>query len=173
MLLNFARIHVDIDTPTREVGANEPELVLRLRKVCLHALAISKCTINPDGVHVITTELRSAYEQMDVVWQCLPDEFRFDEDGSWWTSEAKAGLARYNHPTTVRLALSLSEGGFDDADDPKSYLFLALWLGRLVCAYGMALGYLARVLGTQTDIESRLTAVFRSCPHYRAPTATE
>lgn len=41
-----------------------------------------------------------------------------------------------------------------------SYVRLALWLGRLVCAYGLALNYLARVLDTQEDIESRVDAVY-------------
>ena len=37
-------------------------------------VAITKCEVDVDGVHVMTTELRAAYEQMDAVWKCLPDE---------------------------------------------------------------------------------------------------
>ena len=161
-LRNLARIHLEIDAPTRRVGADEPDWVFRLRKVCLHAVAIAKCAVNVDGVHVMTTELRAAYEQMDAVWKCLPDEFRFDEDGSWWANEAKDGLAAYNHPTTFSLGLSLAGGGFADAEAPESYLRLAVWLGRLGCGYGLALAYLARVLGTEGDIDSRFTAVLRT-----------
>ena len=156
VLRKLARIHEEIDAPKRRVGANEPDWVLRLRKVCLHAVAITKCEISDDGVHVITTELRAAYEQMDALWKCLPDEFRFDADGSWWANEAKDRLAEYNHPTTMSLALSLAEGGFADAEAPESYLRLAVWLGRLGCGCGLALAYLARVLGTEGDIDSRL-----------------
>ena len=158
-LRNLARIHMEIDAPSRRVRADEPDCVFRLRKVCLHAVAIIKCEVDVDGMHVMTTELRAAYEQMDAVWKCLPDEFRFDEDGSWWANEAKDKLAEYNHPTMMRLALSLAWGGFADAEAPESYLQLAAWLGRLGCGYGLALGYLARVLGTAGDIDSRLTAV--------------
>ena len=158
-LLNLARIHMEVDAPARRVRADEPDWVFRLRKVCLHAVAITKCEVDVDGVHVMTTELRAAYEQMDAVWKCLPDEFRLDEDGSWWANEAKDGLAAYNHPTTVSLALSLAGGGFADAEAPESYLQLALWLGRLGCGYRLALACLARVLGTEGDIDSRLEAV--------------
>ena len=109
VLRNLARIHTEIDAPTRRVGADEPDWVFRLRKVCLHAVAITKCEVSVDGVHVMTTELRAAYEQMDAVWKCLPNEFRFNEDGSWWANEATDRLAAYNHPTMFSLALSLPD----------------------------------------------------------------
>ena len=160
-LRDLTRIHVEIDAPRRKVGADEPDLVFRLRKVCLHAVAITKCEVDVDGVHVMTTELRAAYEQMDAVWKCLPDEFRFDEDGSWWYKEANDTLAKSNHPTAMSVAMSLAEGGFADAEAPDSYLRLAVWLGRLGCGYGLALAYLARVLNTEEDIDSRLEAVMR------------
>ena len=159
MLRDLIRIHIEIDTPTRRVGADEPDWIFRLRKVCLHAVPITKCEVNVDGMHMMTTELRAAYEQMDAVWKRLPDDFRFDADGPWWANEANDGLAAYNHPTPLSLALSLAIGGFADAEDPRSYLQLALWLGRLGCGYGLALAYLAQVLGTEADIASRLEAV--------------
>ena len=90
---DLTRIHMEIDAPTRKAGADEPDWIFRLRKMCFHALAIAKCEVNVDGVHVMTTELRAAYEQMDVVWKRLPDEFRFEADGPWWANEAKDGLA--------------------------------------------------------------------------------
>ncbi|MDE0100700.1 MAG: hypothetical protein OXM87_14020 [Truepera sp.] len=164
MLREFARIHIDIDVPKRRIASDEPDWVFRLRKVCLHAVAIAKCEVSADGMHVIAAELRPAYEQMDDVWKRLPDEFRFTADGSWWSSEARKGLAAYSHPTMVSLALSLATGGFADAEDPRSYLQLAVWLGHLGCGYGLALAHLARVLGTEGDIDSRLRAVFECCP---------
>ena len=107
----------------------------------------------------MAAELRPAYEQMDDIWRRLPDEFRFASDEGWWSSEARKGLAAYNHPTMVSLALSLVVGGFADAEHPRSYLQLAVWLGRLACGYGLALAHLADVLGAAGDIDSRLTAV--------------
>lgn len=156
LLRSLTRIHTEIDAPSRKAEAGEPDWILRLRKVCLHAVAITRCEINADGIHVMTTELRAAYEQMDAIWKCLPNEFRFEADRDWWAYQAKDGLAAYNHPTMFGLVMSLAEGGFANANDPKSYLLVAVWLGRLGCGYGLALDYLARVLGTENDITSRL-----------------
>ena len=157
-LRNLALVHVEIDPPRRGVGADDPDWIFRLRKVCLHAVAITKCEVSADGLHVMTTELRAAYEQMDAVWKCLPEEFRFEEDANWWGSQANDRLAAYNHPTTLTLMMPLAWGGFGEADQPEGYLRLAVWLGRLGCGYGLALGHLARVLGAADDIDSRLAA---------------
>ncbi len=161
MLRKLTRIHIDIDAPKRRIEQDEQDWIFRLRKVCLHAVAITKCEISAEGVHVMTTELRTAYEQMGAVWKCLPDEFRFNEDGNWWAGEARNGLAAYTHATPLNLALSLANGGFGDAEAPESFLRLAIWLGRLGCGYVLALGHLARVLGAEKDIDSRLESVLR------------
>lgn len=161
-LLDLARIHVEIDARGRMVDENEPDWILRLRKVCLHAVAATACEVDADGVHAMTTELRAAYEQMHAVWKRLPDESRMDEDEGWWANEARNGLATYNHPTTVRLVLSLASGGFGDAEAPGSYLQVAIWLGRLGCGYALALSHLAQVLNTGLDVDgirSRLVAI--------------
>lgn len=159
VLRKLTRIHIEIDAPNRSVESDEPDWVFRLRKVCLHAVAMTKCEVSADGLHVMTTELRAAYEQMDAVWKCLPDEFRFNEDGRWWAEEARGGLAEYTHPTMVSLAFPLAEGGFDDAEAPEGYLRLAIWLGRLGCGYGLALAHLARDLGAEGDVDSRLESL--------------
>ena len=163
-LHNLAQIHIDIDTPKRRVRPDEPDLVFRLRKVCLHALAIAKCEVSADGMHVMTTELRAAYEQMDAVWRCLPDAFRLNDHREWWSTEANDRLAAYSHATPVSLALPLSGGGFDDAEAPESYLRLAIWLGSLASGYALALGHLARQLGSSPEgIDARLVAVMERC----------
>ena len=161
-LRDLNRIHMVIDPPTRKIDTDEPEWILRLRKVCLHVVAITRCAVDVDGVHVMTTELRAAYEQMAVVWKCLPNDFRFEEDRSWWNNEAKGRLAEYNHPTAFTLALSFADGGFAEAEDPEGYLRLAIWLGRLVCGYGLALTHLARVLGTESGVDTRLLSVMKA-----------
>ena len=176
MLRKLARIHLEIDAPKRRIVATEPDWIFRLRKVCLHAVAISRWKVSVDTVHVMATELRAAYEQMDAVWECVPGEFRLDEmDGSWWANEAKKGLlATYDHPTPLSLASPLAEGGFGDVEGPKSYLRLAVWLGRLGLGYGLALPYLAQVLGAEGDVISRVAVVLRrasvepaACPRRR------
>ena len=163
MLRELARIHLEIDAPKRRIGADDPDWIFRLRKVCLHAVAISRWEVSVDTVHVMATELRAAYVQMDAVWKCLPGEFRIDEMyGSWWANEARTGLlATYDHPTPLSLAFPFATGGFGDVEDPRSYLRVAVWLGRLGLGYGLALTYLAKVLGTEGDINSRVAEVMR------------
>ena len=159
VLRELARIHIDIDAPKRRIKSDDPDWVFRLRKVCLHAVAITRCEVSTDGTHLIATELRAAYEQMSAVWKRVPDEFRFTVHGGWWSSEARKALAAYSHPTMMSLVLSLASGGFAEAEDPRSYLQLAIWLGRLGCAYGLVLPHLARVLGAEGDIDARVNAV--------------
>jgi len=159
LLREFARIHVRIDTPDRTIRADTPDWILRLRKVCLHALAISECDIDVEGVHTMATELRAAYRQMHTVWPCVPAEHRVDEmDFGWWDSEARNGLlATYDHPTPVSLMLPLADGGFDKGDKAISYVRLVVWLGSLGLGYGLAIGYLAEVLKADRDLDSQVT----------------
>ena len=159
LLRDFASIHVRIDTPDRMIGEDTPDWILRLRKVCLHALAISECDVDVDGMHTMATELRAAYRQMHAVWPCVPAEHRVvDIDCGWWDDEARNGLlARYDHPTPVSLMLSLTYGGFDEADNALGYVRLVVWLGRLGLGYGLAIGYLAEVMNVDGDLDSQVT----------------
>ena len=146
---------------------------MRLRKVCLHALAISECDVDVDGVHTMATELRAAYRQMHAVWSCVPGEHRAVEmDRGWWDDEARNGLlARYDHPTPVSLMLPLTDGGFDEAGNAMSYVRLVVWLGRLGLGYGLAIGYLAEVLKVGRDLDSQVTELLeRSARVIQDPT---
>ena len=164
MLRDLIRIHWEIDAPTRLVEADEPDWILRLRKVCLHTMATIGWEVDVDSLHVMATELRAAYEQMDAVWKCLPGEYRFDEHGGRWTKEARDGLAAYNHPTPASLHLPLASGGFADIEAPENYLRLAAWLNLLVCGYGLALAFLAQTLGADSEVDRRLEVVLSNVP---------
>ena len=122
-----------IDAPTRKIEADEPDVICRLRKVCLHVLAMKGWEIGADVEHVMATELRAAYVQMDAVWKRVPGELRVDEmDGGWWAGEARNGvLATYDHPTPQSLILPAGRGGFGSGENGRSYAQLAVWLGRL------------------------------------------
>lgn len=97
-------------------------------------------------------------ELVERIDSCLPEGFRFDEDRNWWANEANDVLAKYNHPTATSLGLPFKDGGFGDAEAPEGYLRHAVWLARLGSGYALALGYLAQVLGTEADIDSRLVS---------------
>ena len=146
VLRDFAHVHVRIDKPDRAISVDTPDWMLRLRKVCLHVLAISACNVDVEGVHAMGTELRAAYRQMHAVWPCVPAEHRMVEiDCGWWDDEARNGiLARYDHPTPVALMLPLTNGGFDEPSDAMSYVRLVVWLGMLGLGYAAAIAILPR-----------------------------
>jgi len=161
LLGEFARIHLMIDDPIRSMQADEPDWIGRLRKVCLHVKAIDGWEIRAGVEHVMATELRAAYYQMDAVWKHVPATFRLDKIGDGvWADEARNGiLATYDHPTPQSLMLSAEYGGFCNGETSMSYAQLALWLGHLGLGYGLALDYLAYVLDGEEDVKSRITAV--------------
>lgn len=159
MLRALVRIHLqDIEPPTRKIEADDPDWIGRLRKVCLHVLAIDRWEIDIEAVHAMATEIRAAYVQVDAVWKCLPEEFQLDEmDSDWWASEARSGLlATYDHPTVISLCFPAWQGGFGGINDHHLYTRLAIWLSQLGLGYGLALNYLAEVLGAKEDIASRV-----------------
>ena len=159
-LRELARIHLEIDVPTRRMQLNEPDWVGRLRKVCLHVRAIDGWEMGAGVEHVMATEIRAAYRQMDALWQHVPATIRLEEMDGEWADEAKSGfLATYDHPTAQSLMLSAGYGGFRNGETSMSYRRLVVWLGRLGLGYGLALVHLAQVLGEEGDVMSRVAAV--------------
>ena len=158
MLDELSRIHLEIDEPGRKIGGGEPDWIFRLRKVCLHVLAMKGWEIGADVEQVMASELRAAYVQIGAVWEHVPEAFRLDAmDGGWWANEARNGvLATYDHPTPQSLLLPAERGGLGSSEDGRSYAQLALWLGQLGLGYGIALGYLAQVLGAEGDVGLRV-----------------
>lgn len=167
LLAELASIHVEVDVPTREMEADERDCIGRLRKICLHVLAINRWEIGVGVEHVMAPELRAAFEQVSTVWKDMPSSLRTDErDVGWWAKEANSGmLATYDHPTPINLMISAGHGGFSTVESGFVYAQLVLWLGSLVLGYGLALIHLAQVLGNEGDVESRVTSVLqRSAP---------
>lgn len=164
MLRELTRIHLSIDEPARSIGADEPDWICRLRKICLHVRTIDTWEIDPDIAHVMAPDLRAAYVQMDAVWKSLPQEYKLVEMNSdWWLNEARDGLlATYDHPTPFGLAiLQVGRGGFRSGEVWESYRRLTLWLGFLGLGYVFALTYLAVVLSVEGEVTSRLRAAVR------------
>ena len=163
VLGELARIHLAIDIPTRRLEADEPDWIGRLRKICLHVRAINGWEISTDVEHVMATEIRAAYEQMDAVWKHVPATFRLDRiDGGWWAQEARNGmLATYDHPTPLSLMVSAGQGGLSNGENSMSYVQLTAWLVGLGLGYGLALVYLAQVLGFEGNVHSRVAAALR------------
>ena len=163
LLGELARIHLAVDAPTRRMQPDEPDWIGRLRKICLHVRAIDSWEIGAGVEHVMATELRAAYVQMDAVWEQLPATTRLDRmNGGWWAKEANNGmLATYDHPTPQSLMLPAEHGGFRNGEDEMTYAQLAVWLGYLGLGYGLALTHLSQMLGGEVDIMSRVTATLQ------------
>ena len=166
LLAELATIHLEVDAPTREMEANEQNWIGRMRKICLHALAINRWEIRAGVEHVMAPEIRAAYHQMSIVWKDLPSSLQLEKTGvHWWAKEARSGmLATYDHPTPLNLMMSAGHGGFSTGESGFVYAQLVMWLGRLVLGYGLALIHLSQVLGSEEDIEPRVTSVFQRTP---------
>ena len=161
-LRELARIHLSIDAPNRRMQADEPDWIGRLRKVCLHVRAIDGWEIGPGVEHVMATEIRAAYRQMDVIWKHVPATIRLEEMDGEWAGKARDGmLATYDHPTPQSLLLSAGYGGFRNGESTRSYGLIAVWLLGLGLGYGLALVHLAQVLGEEGDVMSRVTELMR------------
>ncbi len=161
-LEELSRIHLAIDAPTRKFQEDEPDWIGRLRKICLHVRAISGWEFEPGVEHVMASEIRSAYEQMAVVWKHLPSSVRLDEmDDHWWNDEARNRvLATFDHPTPQSLMLPAERGGIRSDESELSYIQLAVWLGNLGLGYGLALVHLSQILEAEGDITSRVAEAF-------------
>lgn len=139
-MLSFLRellqVHYLIDEPTRISKSDEQLLVFRLRKICLHVPAIVRWEISVGVEHVMASDLRAAYRQMDWVWRRLPDEHQIMEIAdAWWENEARNGLLATNdRPTPQSLLHGAGYGGFSDGEEIQSYGRLTLWLSRLRCS---------------------------------------
>ncbi|MDE2925625.1 MAG: hypothetical protein OXT71_04420 [Acidobacteriota bacterium] len=165
---------MEIDPSGRKVDPDEPDWIFRLRKVCLHTVAATKCPVATEGLHLMAVDLKAAYRQMHSIWRDLPDEFRLDADRIWWDVETKNGLSEYDHPTPLGLLMPLSNGGFSDKeeDNPGVYLRFAVWWGRLWCAYGLALDHLADLLGAEETVKTRLLSIALRANDEFKPTPT-
>ena len=163
LLDELFRVHLEIDAPARKTEEDEPDWILRLRKVGLHVLAMKGWEIGADVEQVMASELRAAYVQMGAVWEHLPEEYRLDTmNVDWWANEARNGvLATYDHPTPQSLLLPAGAGGFGTGEDGRSYAQLAVWLGRLGLGYGLALAFLAQVLGVEGEVVPRVADAVR------------
>lgn len=159
----LAHIHLSIDKPARSIGADEPDWICRLRKICLHARAIDTWEIEAASAHVIAPEVRAAFRQLGAVWESMPQDFKLYEiDSDWWLKKARDGMiAMYDHPTPLGLSLlHMGRGVFPNDEVWASYTQIASWLIFLGVGYGLALSYLAAVMGVKEEMDSRLEAAF-------------
>ena len=73
-LKDLLRVHIEMDPADRVICLDDEEIVYRLRKVLLHVKAITGWQLDTEVMHVLAPELRTANEQIDLVWKKLPKE---------------------------------------------------------------------------------------------------
>ncbi|MCY3486995.1 MAG: hypothetical protein OXH34_01015 [Bacteroidetes bacterium] len=163
-LRKLAKIHLTIDQRARKIERDEPDWVFRLRKICLHVSAIIDWAINDEGIeHIIATEIRAAFRQMEVVWEYVPAELLPDntEDFEILDKESRGILSRFDHPTPQSLLLFSHHGGLRMGNNGLGYLWLSAQMMKLALAYGFALILLAQELGAdEENIMAQVAEVF-------------
>lgn len=150
-------IHIEIDSLIRTFEADEPDYVYHLRKVSRHVMALTKCAVDSDGLHVIAVDLRPAIDQMNVVLNSMPAECRPYREECEWRHKIGDGLSVFCHPTlTSVLCLPLSLGGFNVASEDDCYQSFADWLRSFHNEYKLALIFLADSMGVGGEFVTRL-----------------
>jgi len=91
------------------------------------------------------------------MWKSLPRNNFEETHSEWWAAEARNRLlASYDHPSLANLLLPVEAGGLRSGQDWLSYGQLAIRLSHLAYGYGFALQHLARALGAEGDVFTRL-----------------
>ena len=107
-------------------------------------------------MHVLAPELRTADEQIEMVWKKLPKEqlinFLGDDGKSFvggrdklFKSE-KELLSLYIHPTPQRLIHGKEMGGLGRPDEARCFIILSTLLNSLVFRYAVSLAFLSNLL---------------------------
>ena len=158
-LQTLVLIHIEIDSLISTINANEPDYVYHLRKVSRHSVALAKCAVDADGLHVIAVELRPAIDQMNSVLKFMPAEYRPDLEEREWRNKIGDGLSVFCHPTLTNVScLPLDLGGFNDASKADCYKSMAVWLRSFLYEYQMALIFLVDSMGVSKEFVTSLRA---------------
>ena len=154
-------VHLEMDPADRAICAGDEEIVYRLRKVLLHVKAITSWQLDTEVMHVLAPELRTAGEQLELVWKKLPreelSEYLADDGKSvvggrdkLFKSE-KDILSSYIHPTPQKLILGKELGGLRKADEVRCFVNLFTLLNDLVFRYSVSLGFMSQLLSGRKE----------------------
>ena len=155
-LKELVRVQLEMDPHDRAICADDEEIVYRLRKVLIHVKAITSWQLDSEVMHVLAPELRTADEQIELVWKKLPREesSEYLSDGGKSViggrdkllKSEKEILSSYVHPTPQKLRLGKELGGLGKADEVRYFINLFGLLTGLVFRYGVLLGFMSQLL---------------------------
>ena len=147
--------------PIERSARTTKEIVYRIRKVLLHIKAITRWQLDTEVMHVLAPEIRTADEQIDMVWKKLPKEQLIDylaDDGKSVVGGRdqlfkleKQNLSSYIHPTPQRLILGRELGGLGRPEEVRYFVNLLMLLVSLVFRYAVTLGFLSQTLGCSKE----------------------
>ena len=154
-------VQFEMDPPDRAIRQDDEEIVYRLRKVLVHVKAITSWQLDTEVMHALAPELRTADEQIDMVWKKLPKEQLIDylaDDGKSVVGgrdhlfkSAKENLSSYIHPTPQRLILGKELGGLGRPEEVRYFVNMFTLLVSLVFRYAVTLGFLSQTLGGRKE----------------------
>ena len=160
-LKELIRVQFEMDPHDRVICTDDEEIVYRLRKVLLHVRAITSWQLDTEIMHVLAPELRTANEQIELIWKKLPKEQLSEylaDDGKSVVGERdnlfKSGkeiLSSYIHPTPQRLILGKELGGLGRPDEVRCYVGVFMLLSSLVFRYGISLAFLSQLLSSRKE----------------------
>ena len=160
-LKELVRVQFEMDPHDRAIRADDEEIVYRLRKVLLHVKAITGWQLDTEVMHVLAPELRTADEQIELIWKKLPREQLTEylaDDGKSVVGgrdklfkSDKEILSSYIHPTPQRLRLGKELGGLGSPDEVRCFVNLFTLLGSLVFRYAVSLAFLSQLLSGRKE----------------------
>lgn len=156
-LEELIRFQLEMDPHDRVIRPDDEEIVYRLRKVLVHVKAITGWQLDTEVMHVLAPELRTADEQIELIWKKVPREqlTEYMADGGKSIvggrdklfKSGKEILSSCIHPTPQRLFYGKELGGFGSTDEVRYYANMFTLLGSLVFRYGISLAFLSQLLG--------------------------
>ena len=170
-LKELIRVQFEMDPHDRAIRADDEEIVYRLRKVLLHVRAITNWQLDTEVLHVLAPELRTANEQIELIWKKLPreqlSEYLADDGKSVVGGRDKLFkpekeiLSSFIHPTPQRLRIGRELGGLGRLDEVRCFINLFMLLDSLVFRYGISLAFLSQLLSSRKEgaIASVMTKV--------------
>ncbi len=154
-------IHFEMDPADRLIRPDDEEFVYRLRKVLLHAKAVTGWQFDTDVMHVLAPEFRAADEQIDRIWKKIPDdqlsEYLARKENCMarmkdrFSKTERKILSSYIHPTPQRLLLAKEQGGLGEVDEVRYYYILFVLLGNLVFRYAVSLVFLSQIMNSRRE----------------------
>ena len=145
-LKELSAIHLAIDEPKSTIVTSKPEYLLRLRKACFHIRAITSWAVDPDALHVMGPDIRTARKYLEPIVKEQLYDGRSDLELAQQRTFMKRGeqqLIFFSHPTPVTLIQSRDRGGLGKPSTVSVFLKLYMMLSELVVGYGLGLGVMA------------------------------